>query len=100
MSYPTGYYKKETGLRIRPVPEWQSCVVFTPHNPELYTLNVNAWLILELCDNASPAALEAAYLDTVSPLLERGEAQRQLQAGLTDLQNKGIVKLVGPSQAS
>jgi Coenzyme PQQ synthesis protein D (PqqD) len=90
--YPNGCYKKTANLRIRPIPEMQACVVFTPDTPNLYTLNPTAWLVMALCDGRAGKALESAYYDTVEPLVTRRQAAAELRRTLADLQQKGIVK--------
>ncbi|HEV7285876.1 MAG TPA: PqqD family protein [Kaistia sp.] len=64
-------------------------MVFTPAAPRLYRLNLNAWLILELCQGLSPRALTEAYLETVPP---SPDARMQLQEGLATLLESGIVE--------
>lgn len=78
------------------MPELETCVVFTPEPPRLYTLNVNAWLVLELCPNRSPPELERAYLDEVVPPLTPDAARRQLREALGMLERNGIVERVVP----
>ena len=91
MFYPTGCFRHSPGLRSRPVPELRCCIVFTPAEPKLFTLNPNAWLILELCDGKTPTALETAYVERVVPPLTRNEALDNLQQGLKMLLNDGII---------
>jgi hypothetical protein len=50
VSCRSAYYRKVPNVRIREVPEMATCLVFTPDDPEVYTLNSSAWLILRLCD--------------------------------------------------
>ena len=87
-----GCYRKTPKLRVRPVPEMDACIVFTPARPNLYTLNPTAWLVLELCDGATGKALEARYYHAVEPLLTRGEARAELHRIVEDLEHKGIVE--------
>lgn len=67
-------------------------MVFTPADPKLYTLNPNAWLILELCDGRTPARLETAYLEAVVPPLTSDAALAQLRQGLELLRSRGIIE--------
>lgn len=89
MSCPTGCYRLVHGVRVRPIPELETCMVYTPADPKLYRLNLNAWLILELCQDLSPEALKAAYLEAVpsSPA-----AVAQLNDGLKTLLDAKIVE--------
>lgn len=92
MFSPSGFYSKTRNLRVRPVPEMQVCLVFTPDAPKLYTLNTTAWLVLELCDGRSGKGLEAAYVGALGSTLTRKEAQSELRSIVKDLERKGIVK--------
>ncbi len=49
MTFRNGCFRHVRGLRIRRLPEINSCIVFKPGVPHLYTPNVSAWLLLELC---------------------------------------------------
>jgi hypothetical protein len=94
VSYRNGCFRKTRGLRIRPVPEMEFCLVYTPRKPDLYTLNATAWLILELCDGRSFKDLAAAFHSSVEPLMSKIEAGEYLLASLRDLTEKSIVKFV------
>lgn len=94
MSSPTPRYRKTDGLRLRPVPEMRMCIAFTPADPELYTLNTNAWLIMELADGHTPAELEATYLAHTAASQSRSQADRSLKEGLSMLITNGIVTLL------
>jgi hypothetical protein len=94
VSCRTGCYRKVSNLRIRPIHEMERCLVFTPDNPSLYSLNPTAWLIFELCDGRGMEELEDAYYATVEPLLSRDEVSREVRRGLEDLEHKGIVEWV------
>ena len=93
MSCPKRRYRQTSGLRVRPVPELGTCIVFTPAEPALYTLNPNAWLILELAPGCAEAELESAYLARTAPPMPPPVAQRQLQEGLSMLLRCGILTL-------
>ena len=94
MFYRNGCYRKTPNLRVRPIPEMDACVVFTPDEPNLYTLNATAWLVLELCDGRKGKALEASYFDAVEPLLTRRKACAELHRIVKDLEQKGIVEQI------
>jgi hypothetical protein len=70
------------------------CLVFTPDDPQIYTLNPSAWLILQLCDGKSEAAVADGFHAAVEPLLTRDEALREVQAGISSLLQMGIVEVV------
>lgn len=93
MSYPTGCYNRTRNLRVRPLKEMKSCVVFRPDPPKLFMLNLNAWFILELCDGSTAAQLERNYCSQVAAQLPDGEARDQLKAGLEQLKAQGLIEL-------
>ena len=94
MSFPSGCYRKTRRLRIRPVPEREVCLVYTPSNPNLYTLNATAWVVLELCDGRTLAELEKAFHQSVEPLMSEDEASEYLLVSLQDMLEKSIVEVV------
>jgi hypothetical protein len=71
-----------------------TCLVFTPDNPEVYTLNPTAWLIFRLCDGRPKAAIAQAYHAAVEPMLSREEARRQVGLGLEYLMRHQIIEVV------
>ena len=66
--------------------------MFRPEPPRLFTLNVSAWLALELCRGAAPGELERAYLDEMVPPLDAAAARRRLQEALELLVTNGMVE--------
>jgi hypothetical protein len=74
------------------------CLVFTPDNPNLYSLNPTAWLIFELCDGRRVEELESAYYAIVEPLLSREQVSREVQGGIEDLERKGIIQHVADNR--
>jgi hypothetical protein len=94
VSFPSGCYRKTRRLRIRPVPEREVCLVYTPSNPNLYTLNATAWVILELCDGRTLSQLEKAFHQSVEPLMSEQEASEYLLVSLRDMLEKSIVEVV------
>jgi hypothetical protein len=94
VSFPNGCFRKTRHLRIRPLPEREVCLVYTPANPNLYTLNATAWVVLELCDGRSLPALQRAFHDAVEPLMSEPEAAEFLLVSLRDLIKKEIVEVV------
>lgn len=97
MSYPSGCYSRVPNLRVRPVEEMKSCVVFRPNPPKLFMLNLNAWLILELCDGSSPHQVEQRYRRNVASQMSEREASRQLTIGLKTLREQGLIELKSTS---
>jgi hypothetical protein len=99
VSYRNGCFRKTRGLRIRPVPEREVCLVYTPKSPNLYTLNATAWIVLELCDGRPLPALQKAFHAAVEPLMSEQEAAEYLLVSVRDLIEKSIVEVV-PGAAS
>lgn len=92
MSSPTDCYSHPRGLRIRPVHELDTCVVFAPAQARLFRLNPHAWLVLELCrGQPTAAALRTAYLEAVMPPLAEAEATASLAAAITLLLRHGLL---------
>jgi hypothetical protein len=94
-SSQSGCYRKVPNVRIRGVPEMGMCLAYTPSNPEMYTLSLEAWLILQLCDGRSEGKVVDAYYADVEPLLDRTEAAQQVRTCIEHLLGKGIVEFVG-----
>lgn len=74
------------------------CLVYTPKDPNLYTLNATAWVVLELCDGRSLRDLERAFYRSVEPLMSPADATEYLLASLRDMINKSIVEVVPGAQ--
>ena len=86
------HYVKQSNVRVHPIPQWKNLLVFTPAQRRLHWLNLNAWVIFELCDGRSEQELRAAYLEMVTPRLSSDEAEGHLRSGLALLQTIGAVK--------
>ncbi len=93
-------YRTTPGLRMRPVPELGICIVFTPAEPQLFNLNVHAWLILELAPGKTRDELASSYVARVVPPLTAAVAERQLQDALEMLTSRGMLELVADAEAS
>ena len=87
-------YIKVANVRIRPVPEMATCLVFTPDSPEVYTLNPTAWLILWFCDGRPQSEIARSYHAAVEPMLSREEAEREVRLGLESLVWQRIIEVV------
>jgi hypothetical protein len=66
--------------------------VFRPGVPHLYTPNLSAWLLLELCPGRTDLELEDAYRDAVAPTVGEAEARRQAHEGMEILLEQGLVE--------
>jgi hypothetical protein len=68
--------------------------VYTPKNPNLYTLNATAWMILELCRGQPMKALQEEFYRGIEPLMSRVEAADYVLACVGDFVRKSIVEVV------
>jgi hypothetical protein len=89
---PNGCYITVPNIKVRPIPELNTSVVFTPDNPNLYSLNQAARLVLAFCDGRLGSGLENAYCAALDPLVGRNEARAELRRTVEDLERKGIVR--------
>jgi hypothetical protein len=78
-------------VRVRPVPELRTCIVYTPHKPQLYTLNPHAWLVLELAPGRTYAELSERYIAATVPPLTKPLAERHLVEAISMLSKTGIL---------
>jgi len=90
---PNGCYSHTPNLRVRPVKEMKSCVVFRPNPPKLFMLNLNAWLIFELCDGSSLDDVTQRYRKSVAAQMSEREADRHLETGIRNLHDEGLIEL-------
>jgi hypothetical protein len=74
-----------------------TCLVFTPDDPQVYTLNSSAWLILRLCDGRQESRIVQAFHRAVEPMLTPEEACREVRSGIEDLMRKRIIEEVNRS---
>ena len=93
MSSPRARYSTVPNIRVRPVNEMDVCLVYTPRNPRLYTLNPTAWLVMELCDGRDWTSLERRYYAAIEPLRSREAAKAELERAVDDLVGMGIVEI-------
>lgn len=94
MTFHNGCFRHAPGLRIRRLPEINSCIVFKPGEPHLFTPNLSAWLLLELCPGRTDLQLEAAFVQSVTPALTDDEARRQAHEGIEVLLTNGFIERV------
>jgi coenzyme PQQ synthesis protein D (PqqD) len=94
VSYPNTCYRKVHTVRVRGVPEMALCLVFTPDNPEIFTLNPSAWLILQLCDGRSETEIAREYLSATEPALSPEDVTNEVRRGLASLVKQGIIEAV------
>jgi hypothetical protein len=100
VTFRNGCFKHAPGLRIRRLPEINSCIVFKPGVPHLYTPNLSAWLLLELCPGKTDIELEAAFVDAVASTIDEHEARQQMQDGVDRLLEQGLIERVSGDATS
>jgi hypothetical protein len=89
-------YHRAADVRTQPVEQSGFLMAFSPAAGQLQWLDLNAWLIFELCDGRSGAELERAYLEAVGDDHD-GDARRQLRAGLDALVSGGLIMRETPT---
>lgn len=96
MSFPSSYFRRTPGLRLRPLPELRALIVYTPQRPDLHWLNPEAWMVLELADGDVDQIADAYSREAgVDP----AESRRTVVACLETLEGKGIVERVYNARA-
>jgi hypothetical protein len=93
VSSPRARYRTVPDIRVRPIDEMDVCLVYTPSDPKLYTLNPTAWLVMELCDGRDWTSLERGYYAAIEPLRSREAAKAELERAVEDLVSMGIVEV-------
>jgi hypothetical protein len=58
----------------------------------MFTLNVTAWLALELCDGRRGRSLESSFRRTLAGRLPEIDARAELQRIVEDLEANGMVE--------
>jgi hypothetical protein len=94
VTFRNGSFRHVPGLRIRRLPEINNCIVFRPGEDHLFSPNLSAWLLLELCPGRTDLELEAAYAAAVGPEVGESDAQRQAADGIELLLREGFIERV------
>ena len=94
----SGLFRAAPGLRLRPVPEWDSCLVLDPERAALHELNVTAWLLLELAEGLGYSEIVAAYQEAVGP--RRDRPALDVRTGLLDLVEAGLLERLDAPDAT
>jgi hypothetical protein len=94
VSYQNGYYRKKVNLRVRQIIETNTCLVFTPDNPNLYSLNTTALLIFNICDGKSREEIEKIFLELVKQNLTSEKAKNYFNEGFNSLISQEIIEVV------
>jgi len=84
-------YRQRPALTVRPVPEAETCIIYCADSPRLYTLNLGAWLVFELCRGRTSGEITAAYAALTVPPLTVQQAEGQAAEGLRQLQRDRLI---------
>ena len=95
MSCQIGCYKETPGLRVRRVAEMRTCLAYVPGSAQLFTLNLDAWLIFELARSWAGEAMVDAYCRSTG--LAAAAGRIRLSAGLEHLLTNGIIEPAEPA---
>lgn len=88
----SGTLEAAPALRIRPVFEWDGCIVFDPTRRRLVELNLTSWLLLELCDGRAYEALRMEFASIVGMRAENDGIDGFLRSGLLGLAAAGLIR--------
>ena len=91
MNFPPGCYRKNPSLKVRELPELDTCLAYVPRPPRLCQLNLTSWLILELCDGRAVGDLRKAYCEATERPGDSGQASLELEDGLRELVELGVL---------
>lgn len=95
MNFQLGYFKKTENLRTRPVDEWDHCLVFTPDQPNLLALNLDAWFIFEMCGSPhSLSEIRDEYSDAIDGSKSSDQLTEGVEQALRDLVSNGLIEHV------
>jgi hypothetical protein len=96
--FPNGLFGAAPGLRIRPVPDWDGCLVFDPGRRRLVELNLAAWLLLELAAAESDLeTLLGRYDDAIASRSGSPSTRGDALNGLAQLMREGLLRITGES---
>ena len=91
MFFPSDCFVRNPDVTLRRMPEWRVCYAYSPARPDLYELNVTAWLIVEMCEGQTLADLESAFLGSLHRNASRDEGRARLHHGLKTLVERDII---------
>lgn len=88
---PTDRFTRRPDLRMRPLPELESCLVYRRRPPKLFRLNPTAWFLLDQSDGRPLRAIEDAFGEATGTTSAKARA-RVVQDGLRALARAGLVR--------
>lgn len=100
MNCPAGLYERQGDLVIRPVPEWDACMVYQRSRRRVVHLNLSAWLMLELAEPAqSFGALMDSYTRHLGDLPTGRSPATYAHSALGQLMAQGLIRLRAEAQS-
>lgn len=80
------------GVRVRPLPDMECLLAFSPSTRTLHWLNLTAWAVFDLCDgNRTDAEMVRAFAEAIEHVLPETEVEQQVLAGLESLERSGLI---------
>jgi hypothetical protein len=90
---PRAAPKVVPGLRLRPVPELERCLVYRPRPPALLMLNLGAWLLLEILTEEPGRDPWPSFRDCVRHTCPEAKARALMNDGLQQLAKLDLIEL-------
>ncbi|MDQ1049652.1 hypothetical protein [Streptomyces sp. V4I2] len=84
-------FEKSPAARLRPVPEWNCLLAYTPHKPAIHYLNPVAWVVVELCDGSSGTQIYATFKELNKGRISEPELQEAFESAMSQLLAGGLV---------
>jgi hypothetical protein len=85
-------YRRNPALQERALEDEGLLLAFSPQAPRVQLLTLHSWLISELCDGETLGEIRSRYLEVVGSQLSGGEARRQLDLGLRQLESCHVIE--------
>jgi hypothetical protein len=79
-------------LRLRPVPELQTCLVYRPRPPALLMLDLGAWLLLEILIEQPDVDPWPAFCEAVRHACSEPRARALMDEGLQQLARLELIR--------
>ena len=92
---PDDRFDKNPAAIIRDADEWDCAVIYEPDKPSLCMLNATAWLVFELCDGRSFAAIQGEYASLFGNKISKEEARLQTTFGIQHLLAFRLINSIG-----
>lgn len=80
------------GLRLRPVAELETCLVYRQRPPALMMLNLSAWLLVEILNEQPNVDPWPAFRDAVRHASALDQAREMMERALSQLADFGLIE--------